>query len=543
MKRMDEIARGLLETLWLADPVRSSEMGVTKFDGRLPSADPDEREEISKRLSQYAAELKALLSGSTLSPDERLDAEVAAANIGVQIAKEQSLPDWKNNPDWYLSNVNAGFHVLVSREWAPAEERLEDIKSRLKEVPGFIERASKNLVPAEVPSDWIDIALGSVKGHRRLVEGSVLPFARSVEGERDAFTKLCEKSLAAVDAFGKYLAEIRPSAKGQFASGRRHFERMLQSVHMVDMDADQLKEFGELKVAEYEDALVRAAKSIDPNKHWTELITEFKKDHPAPENLLDSYLNEGRLAEEFVRTKDLITIPEGQSWTVLPVPEFSRATHPLGYMRTSPPFSDGMDSALYITPIDLTASPERQEQHLQDNCYAFQRTIAFHELIPGHHLQSCLSKIGISDLRKQFRSTVFIEGWGLYTELLMAEQGYLSEPATNLINLKNALWRAVRVVIDVGLHVGGMTLEEATNLLMEKVRMEHHMASGEAKRYTMSPTYQSSYLLGKEQIAKLRSDYEAKLGPAYTLKGFHDKLTSYGSIPVALVRREMLAGR
>ena len=137
---------------------------------------------------------------------------------------------------------------------------------------------------------------------------------------------------------------------------------------------------------------------------------------------------------------------------------------------------------------------------------------------------------------------MFIEGWGLYTELLMAEQGYLSEPATNLINLKNALWRAVRVVIDVGLHVGGMTLEEATNLLMEKVRMEHHMASGEAKRYTMSPTYQSSYLLGKEQIVKLRSDYEAKLGPAYTLKGFHDKLTSYGSIPVALVRREMLAG-
>ena len=138
----------------------------------------------------------------------------------------------------------------------------------------------------------------------------MLPFARSVEGERDAFTKLCEKSLAAVDAFGQYLAEIRPSAKGQFASGRRHFERMLQSVHMVDMDADQLKEFGELKVAEYEDALVRAAKSIDPNKHWTELITEFKKDHPTPENLLDSYLNEGRLAEEFVRTKDLITIPE-----------------------------------------------------------------------------------------------------------------------------------------------------------------------------------------------------------------------------------------
>lgn len=125
----------------------------------------------------------------------------------------------------------------------------------------------------------------------------------------------------------------------------------------------------------------------------------------------------------------------------------------------------------------------------------------------------------------------------------MAEQGYLDEPATTLINLRNALWRAVRVVVDVGLHAGGMSLEEATRLLQEKVRMEHHMASGEATRYTFSPTYQSSYLLGKEQILKLRSEYQQKLGEKFTLKAFHDKLTSYGSIPVALVRREMLAGR
>jgi uncharacterized protein (DUF885 family) len=376
-----------------------------------------------------------------------------------------------------------------------------------------------------------------------LISGSVLPFVSSVKGAADSFYRLCEESNAAVDAFGRYLEEIRPVAKGEFACGREHFETLLRDLHMVDMDADNLREFGESKVAEYESALIKAAKSIDPQKHWTELITDFKKDHPKPENLLDSYLNEGRLAEEFVKSKSLITMPPGQTWSVIPVPEYSRAMYPMGHMRTSPPFTNDFDSALYITPIDLTASLERQEQHLQDSCYAFIRTIAFHELIPGHHLQSCLSKIGTSDLRKQFRSTVLIEGWGLYTEALMAEQGYLSEPATTLINLKNALWRAVRVVIDVGLHVGGMSLDEATRLLQEKVRMEHHMASGEAKRYTMSPTYQSSYLLGKEQIMKLRSDYAAKLGAGYRLQDFHDKLTSYGSIPVALIRREMLAGR
>jgi uncharacterized protein (DUF885 family) len=461
----------------------------------------------------------------------------------VRMAQDPGSQDWKANPNWYVSQVNNGLNGLLLRGSESVENRIAAVERLLQDVPRFMEKAQHNLVVPNIPKEWIHVALQAVSGHERLIRNSIQPFVEDAVGPRPSFADLCEKSVAAVAAFGSYLEEIQPRATGSFACGRDHFERMLQLVHMVDMDAEQLREFGEQKVKEYEMALEEAAKSIDPNKHWTELIDEFKNDHPTPENLLASYLNEGRLAEQFVREKDLITVPEGQTWTVEPVPEYSRATHPLGYMRTSPPFAEDFHSALHITPIDLTASPERQKQHLRDNCYAFQRTIAFHELIPGHHLQACLAKVDVSDLRKYFRSTVFVEGWGLYTELLMAEQGYLDEPATTLINLRNALWRAVRVVVDVGLHVGGMSLEEATSLLREKVRMDHHMASGEATRYTMSPTYQSSYLLGKEQIVQLRSEYQKKLGSEFTLKRFHDKLTSYGSIPVALVRREMLAGR
>ncbi len=543
MTDMKQIEKGLLETLWRLDPVRSSHMGITMFDDKLPPVDKEEMEQISLKLSEYSKGLKKLLDGSSLSPAQRVDAEVAVANVDTMLAKEPEIQDTRINPDWYLGAVNGGLHVLVARDWAEPADRVEAIAKRLEKVPAFLEAAKHNLVAEDVPPEWVDISLGSVVGHKRLIEASVMPFVESQKGNTEQFQTICEASVRAVSAFGEYLEDIRQKAKGNFASGKKHFERLLQKVHMVPMTAEELKQFGEKKMAEYEKALVAAAKEIDAHKHWTELIEDFKKDHPTPDTLLDSYLNEGKLAESFVREKDLITIPDGQSWTVIPVPEYSRATHPLGYMQTSPPFSPKLESALCITPIDLTASSEKQEQHLQDNCYAFQRTIAFHELIPGHHLQACLAKMGVSCLRKQFHSTVFVEGWGLYTEVLMAEEGYLNEPATTLINLKNALWRAVRVVVDVGLHVGGMSLEEATKLLQDKVRMEHHMASGEAKRYTMSPTYQSSYLLGKEQIVKLRADYREKLGDKYTLKGFHDKLTSYGSIPVALVSREILAGR
>lgn len=537
------LAEQVLDALWTLDPVGSSQLGVTKYDGSLPPASDDKVSELLGKLSRYAGEMEKLLDGDGLTASERLDYEFAAANLRHIIFKTTNLPDRRRNPDWYMAAVNGGLHVLVSRDWGSDEHKAEKLLERLKAVPEFLEQGKRNLVPAEVPPEWLEIALASVRGHASVIEKSVRPFLESVRGGDPEVERRCRESLEAVQSFGRFLSAMVPEAKGKFASGREYFEYVLRNVHMVDMDAYSLREFGREKVREYEDMLVKAAKRIDPAKHWTELIGEFKKDHPTPEGLLDSYRNEVRLAEEFVREKDLITIPDGQRWAVLPVPEFARSTHPLGYMRTSPPFTDGLDSVLYITPIDLSASPERQKQHLEDNCYAFQRTIAFHEVIPGHHLQSCLAKIGVSDLRKQFRSVVFIEGWGLYTEVLMAEQGYLDDPATTLINLRNALWRAVRVVVDVGLHAGDMSLEEATWLLQEKALMEYHMASGEARRYTMSPTYQSSYLLGKEQILKLRSDYQSKMGATFTLKGFQDKLTGYGSIPVALVRREMMAGR
>lgn len=547
VSKVEELGKGLLETLWRAEPVEASVLGVEKYDDKLPPVDPDAIDEILSELSKYVAGFEELLQqdsrDSNLAESERLDVEVALANVKAKIAIESTASEWMTNPCRYLSAINNGLHVLIAREQGSPEDRVEPLIKRLQAVPAFLEQAKRNLVVERMPREWIDIALVAVRGNKIMVNESVRPLLRSL-GKGDAVVSdLCDNALEAVERFGRFLNEAMPEAKGSFASGKEHFEQLLQEVHMVDMDAYELREFGRAKVDEYEKMLVDSARRIDGTKHWTELISEFKKDHPAPEGVLDSYRNEVRLAEEFVRAKDLISIPDGQKWAVLPTPEFSRATSPMGHMRTSPPFSDGLDSVLYITPIDLSASPERQKQHLEDNCYAFQKSIAFHEVIPGHHLQSCLSKIGTSNLRKQFRSTVFIEGWGLYTEYLMAEQGYLSEPATTLINLKNALWRAVRVVIDVGLHVTGMSLEEATKLLQDKVRMEYHMASGEARRYTMSPTYQSSYLLGKEQIVKLRTDYAAKMGSEYTLKDFHDKLTSYGSIPVALVRREMLAGR
>jgi uncharacterized protein (DUF885 family) len=214
-------------------------------------------------------------------------------------------------------------------------------------------------------------------------------------------------------------------------------------------------------------------------------------------------------------------------------------------MNTTPPVEPGLERKWLITPLDPDAPAERQKQHMRDNCYAFARSIALHEIYPGHHLQKVHHKLATQDspMRRYFSSPVFTEGWGLYTEDLFEETGFIHEPPVMLFKLRNALWRSVRVVIDSGLHTRDMAFEDAVALLRDEVSLDTHMAEGEVRRYTThyNPTYPSSYLVGKTLIQDLREQWRQRQGSSYGLKGFHDRLLSYGSPPVKLVAERMLA--
>jgi uncharacterized protein (DUF885 family) len=178
---------------------------------------------------------------------------------------------------------------------------------------------------------------------------------------------------------------------------------------------------------------------------------------------------------------------------------------------------------------------------MRDNNWAWIRGIAQHEIYPGHHLHNIILKHVGTPLRKMFRSPTFIEGWGLYTEELWYETGAMPDPGMRLMQLRNGLWRAVRIIIDVGLHARGMTAEESVRLLVERARLEPRWAEAETRVYTTRPTYFSCYRVGLTQVLDLREKYRAKLGNEFTLKKFHDTLMSYSVLPMRLVEDEMLA--
>ena len=539
MRNYQELTHDLLQFDWKTNPCASTAKGIHDWDSDLPSADMRDINLQIETMHRFKEEFEtALQMKQYKSADEMMDLEVGHQYLARSLAELEILEPWQKNPMHCLGILASGLNSLMSLS-EDLESRDKALILRLQKGVDFLAQARRNLVPHRIPPLWLEIAQSNAKGLKLLLIQSLPLFSKDTNVEDDlldASTKL----VLAIDTYCAYLTSIEAQAQGTYACGREYFNTMLKDFYLTNMDVDQLLEFGQKKIAEFEAALVKQANAIDPEKEWTELIDETKADHPTADTLLDAYGEEKDRVAEFVRQMDLVSIPEGEICTMADTPLYARPTTPLGSMNTTRPYTPGLHSFFNITPVDSTASLERQEQHLRDNNYRFIRSIAFHEVIPGHHLQACKHKLQKSFFRRNFYNTILIEGWGLYTEDLMAEMGYLKEPYLNLIRLKNALWRAVRVVVDVGLHTQDMPFEEAVSLLHNKVRQEQHMAIGEARRYTAGPTYPSSYMMGREQILNLRCTCQEKWGKEFTLKRFHDELLSFGSIPVTMISRDIL---
>jgi uncharacterized protein (DUF885 family) len=381
-------------------------------------------------------------------------------------------------------------------------------------------------------------------GLARFITDSIPQFADQVGGSLGAeINQKGTRAAEAVGAYGSFVGELVDRARGSWACGADHFDFMLKQYHLLDIDHVGLHELGQQTRVHDREKLESYAASLDPDRSWQEQIARIKDNHPQPAQFVDTYHHELVRARAHTEQARLATLPDGEICTMGWVPEFLRASLPIAVMSTTPPFEAGLASEWLVTPSDPSAPESRRLEQMRDNCYVFAESIAGHEIYPGHHLQKVHHKIATRDsmIRRYFSCPQFVEGWGLYVEDLFEETGFFDNSAVILFKLRNAVWRALRVVIDVGLHTRDMTFEDAVDLLRTEAAMDRHMAEGEVRRYTRhdNPTYPSSYLLGRLAIHDLRTRYQASK-PGVTLLDFHDTLLGYGSLPLKLVAGQML---
>jgi uncharacterized protein (DUF885 family) len=252
------------------------------------------------------------------------------------------------------------------------------------------------------------------------------------------------------------------------------------------------------------------------------------------------YEAETERAREFVRERGLVTFAEGEECRVVPSPEFQRPILAVASYMMPPPLSTSRIGHFFVPFTPDSFTEEQVRQRLRTNARAQMPSIAVHEAYPGHHWHLSWMAGNPRRARQLFRTPYFSEGWALYVEKVMREQGYFTTPAQELAHLEFRLFRAARIIVDVSLHCGEMTIEEAEHFMTTKSSLTPGTAKGEVNRYCAWPTQAPSYLTGALEIDRIRDDYLA--ADRGDLRTFHDNLAGSGGLPLGLARRVALEG-
>ncbi len=520
-----------------ADPIRGSGEGHAGSGALLPDVSPE-------ALAEHAAAAAAWRSqAESTSGPGTLDSALLLVDLRRRELEDQGQRPWARAPYWYAERAGAALtHVMEG------DDDGEQLLARLSALPAHLSAGGRSLEPEHTPTDWAQMGVEASTGLLGFLTGAVATYAATLPpyAER-AVVDALPACLDAVETFAQVCRSLTTTGQGSWVAGRDHLDAMLGEVHHAGMDSAALAEHGAGLVEAAEAELVDYATGRDPSLRWAEQIDAIKDDHPQGADFLSTYDAQMAASKAHTTAADLLTLPPGEDCQMAWVPEFLRASLPLGVMHPVRPFSaeDDLSSVFLITPLDERADPDRQAQHRRDNCHAFTASIAGHETYPGHHVQHALHKRGTArdSVGRLVGSVPFVEGWGLYVEDLLEETGFMDD-AVALFRRRNNLWRSLRVVVDMGLHTGTLSVAQATELMQRRAGMGQHMAAGEVRRYTRhdNPTYPSSYVLGREEFHRLRERWWQERPGQRTLREYHDAVLGHGSPPHALLEPVLFAG-
>jgi uncharacterized protein (DUF885 family) len=536
-----ELVDEILEEMWRDNPVAATYAGIHKYDNQLGKVDREFRREIVSKNVRYIARLGDF-QDRILSPDEAMDHLVLTNALKVENELEEKMNRHERDGSIYPETVLFGIYILIQRDFAPLGQRMESALERMKDAPRLLAEGMENLRKGNnIPEVWTRIGIDVTEGGIHFCKSIIPQVAESVPELRSNLLQANQTLLEVFLNYRKFLTDcIIPKSNGKFAVGKELFEYLLMVEHQLPYGTDDLLMIGE-KVLRDATIMVReVARKIDSGSAWDKVVAKLKKVHPPKEQLIDAYKEQMNLARCFVEDKGIVSIPSGEYLTVVPTPCFEWATISYAAYIAPAPFEEKQEGIFWVTPVDDRKSREEQEEQLEGHCSYGIVVTSLHEGYPGHHLQFVHANRIRSKVRRQFGTNVFAEGWALYCEEMMREAGFYSDPRTHLLQLKDLLWRACRVIIDVKLNTEAMTLDEAVNMLVDVAKLERGNAVVEVNRYTQTPTQPMSYVIGKLEIMKLRDDYKKGKGKMFDLREFHDSLLSYGTVPVKMVRERLL---
>ena len=516
-------------------PILATYVGLHEGDDRLDDATRDAVTQEIADAHEIERELEAI-DPDELSDSVRFERELALHNVRRELFDMEVHRVWERRST-AMDAVGDALFSVFARDFAPLNDRLASLTARLEAVPAFLDQHRTRATAPQVRL-WQELEIES-GGDMPTLFAEVKAAGHGVLDERAQarLDKAVQKASAAVVAYVETLKAKMGSSVESWALGSEAYDRLVSLRAFDGLDASQILEIGEQQLALNKAARVDDARRIDPSVDERTVVDRVKSNHPDTfDEALAAYKDAMMRARAHIIEHGIATMPAGEQISVIPTPEYLRTVIPFAAYFEPPKF-DKHPSGIYIVTPSVRDDPNGMREHY----FASISNTSVHEAYPGHHLQLSAAVAHPSIVRLLVDAPEFVEGWGMYSEQMMREQGFDDGPEFLLAMHTDAIWRACRIILDVRMHRGELSVDQATAMLVEHTAFEHANAQAEVFRYTYTPTYQLSYLLGKVLLLQLRADEQRRLGDRFSLKRFHDTLLNNGSLPISFHRRLLAA--
>ncbi len=543
-------AHDYIEQYLQANPEDATEFGDHRFDGQLTDYSAEGQAKELATQKEFRDKLNAI-DGARLTGPNNVDFRILKENIGYKIFQAEELKEAEWNPLVYMQSLANSLYLLVARDFAPPEKRIAGLRQRMEAIPRVIAQAKANL--QHPPRVHTETAIEQTQGAINLVREGLTPLLDRAPQMKKELAPLQEKTAAALEDYKKWLQnDLLPRSDGNFRLGAEKFRKKLRFALASDLSMEEIMKRAQAdlrrtQMATYETALPLYKKYFpgadnktlaDKHKVTAAVLDKLAEQHP-DDNTVVSYAQRivGE-ATDFVKQHNLVTVPE-VPLDVIAMPEFKRGVA-IAYCDSPGPLDHNGKTFFAVAPTPKDWSKERKESFFREYNNYMIRDLTVHEAMPGHYLQLAHANEFRAPtlVRAIFRSGTFIEGWAVYTEQMMAEQGY-GGPEVKMQQLKMRLRAIANAILDQSIHAGNMSEKEAMDLMMKETFQQEGEAVAKWKRARLTSAQLSTYFVGATEHLDLRTAEEKKLGKDFDLKKYDDQVISLGSPPVKYVRELM----
>ncbi|HKV46380.1 MAG TPA: DUF885 family protein [bacterium] len=534
-------------------PVSATFIGVHDYDDRLPDLSERGVDDVRSEMAAIRKRLRAL-PPEPLTDAEAMDRALAEGFLEIQEWEFASPHFHRGNPCVYTGEAVFGVIALFLRDFAPTARRAVAAIARMAAVPRLLTQGRTNLVAA--PRAWIERAVQECIGARAFFQSGIEALIRQ-HGIRDPQVhSTAAAAAAAFVEFQSYLeTDLGPRGHDTYGCGGEAFALYLRRGHFLGIDAAAVRATAEEQIAASEGELASRAGALGA-QDWPDALARLADRHPTADAYHGRFSELWEAAREAALAHDLLTWPD-YPLDYRAQPAWARGAAPYLYFlpyRSPAPFDRQAVVDYLVPPLDPEMPPEEQARRLRavNESVIKLNHVAHHGGI-GHHVQNwyayrAASRIGqIAAVDCALRIAMFCggtmaEGWACYATDLMDEIGFLS-PLEQCAQAHARLRQAARAFVDVNLHQGTFTLDEAAAFYQRRVGLAPGAARAEAVKNSMFPATAMMYMVGTRLIHELRRELSARRPGAFDLRRFHDDVLGYGSVPVALISSAMRTAR